>query len=65
MPPYFLENIAKYLIEHHGADLSGIAVVFPNRRAGLFMRKYLAGLIPKTTWSPAIFSIEDFIKTLS
>ncbi len=39
--------------------------MLPNRRAGLFLQKYLGKSIGKTIWSPAIFSIEDFIINIS
>ncbi|MBE0647268.1 MAG: PD-(D/E)XK nuclease family protein [Bacteroidales bacterium] len=60
MPP-FLQQTAKYLYETFEDNLSGIAVVLPNRRAGLFLRKHLAGMLQKTSWSPALFSIEEFV----
>ncbi len=64
MPP-FLQQTAKYLYETFGDNLANVAVVLPNRRAGLFLRKYLAGMLQKTSWSPALFSIEEFIASVS
>jgi len=63
--PNFLEKVTGHLISRWGADLAEICIVLPNRRAGLFLRKYIAGAIGKTIWSPQIFSIEDFVVSVS
>jgi len=36
----FLEFVAQDLIEKYGTDLSRIAVVFPNKRASLFLNEH-------------------------
>ena len=36
-------------------------MVFPNRRAGLFLRKHLSQKIEKPIWSPEVKSLEDFV----
>ena len=36
----FLQQVARYYIQS-GADLSGMTMVFPNKRSAMFMRKYL------------------------
>lgn len=64
MPPFLLQT-AQYIYENHGNNLSEIAVILPNRRAGLFLRKYLAGMLPKASWSPAVLSIEEFLASIS
>ncbi len=62
----FIETVASRLVSSSfGKDFSDVAVVFPNRRAGLFLRKHLAGIIREVTWAPAVFSVEDFITGLS
>jgi len=61
----FLEEIAEVVVEKYGDRTDKIRIVFPNRRAGLFFRKYLAAKISNPIWSPEILSIEDFIKGLS
>lgn len=40
-------------------------MVLPNRRAGLFLKKNLGEKIATPAWSPALFSIEDFVFELS
>lgn len=61
----FLQELAEKVYLDHGNDLEGVTIVFPNRRAGLFFRKYLAENLEKPVWSPAIMSLEDFVKPLS
>ncbi|TRZ73702.1 MAG: PD-(D/E)XK nuclease family protein [Bacteroidetes bacterium] len=61
----FLEKTADYLYETYGDKISDLCIVVPNRRAGLFLQKYLGNSIGKTFWSPAIFSIEDFLINIS
>ena len=46
----FLEHIAEELLEKFGTDLSRIAVVFPNKRASLFLNEHLARLAGKPLW---------------
>ncbi len=42
----FLQELAEEIYNSH-ADLSKVTVVFPNRRAVLYFRKYLGELISK------------------
>lgn len=61
----FLQKTAQYLVSVFSDGLDGLCIVLPNRRGGLFLRKYLAAEAGKVTWAPTIFSIEDFIAELS
>ena len=61
----FLAELAERLYHKHKEDLQHITIVFPNRRAGLFFRKYLAGFIDKPVWAPRILNIDEFVKSLS
>ena len=61
----FLEHIAEELLEKFGTDLSRIAVVFPNKRASLFLNEHLARLAGKPLWSPAYITISDLFRSLS
>ena len=61
----FLEKTAEYLFKGYGEKISDLCIVLPNRRAGLFLKKYLGRSVGKTIWSPAVFSIEDFMVSLS
>ena len=61
----FLKQTARYAVEHFGDDLGSLCIVLPNRRGGLFLRKYLAEEAGRVTWAPEIFSVEDFISEIS
>ena len=38
----FLEYVAEDIVRKYGRNLSQTAVVFPNKRASLFLNEYLA-----------------------
>ena len=61
----FLKELAEEIFEKHGGQLDDLTIVFPNRRAGLFFRKYLAESIAQPVWSPNILSLEDFVRNLT
>ena len=58
----FLEYVAKDIISKYGTDLSRIAVVFPNKRAALFLGEYLARIAGKPVWSPTYITISDLFR---
>jgi RecB family exonuclease len=62
---YFLKEVAKNIYKKYGNSVSDLTIVFPNRRSGLFFRKYLAELIEKPVWSPSIITISDLMQQLS
>jgi hypothetical protein len=57
----FLSEFASELLSRHRNHLADICVVMPNRRAGLFLKKYLREKAAGTILAPDIFSIEDFL----
>jgi len=57
----FLKNVADRLIQNFEQDLHHCTIVFPNRRAGFFLKKELSKTIEKPIWSPRILSLEDFL----
>lgn len=61
----FLEAVAKDLLQKYGSNLSRIAVVFPNKRASLFMNEYLARLSDGPLWSPCYTTISDLFREKS
>ncbi len=61
----FLQYVAEDLISKFGTDLSHVAVVFPNKRASLFLSDHLAQLAGKPLWSPAYITISDLFRQLS
>ncbi len=46
-------------------DLEHLTFVFPNRRAGLFFRKYIGQHLTKPQWSPAIRTIDECFHELT
>lgn len=58
----FLEFVAEDIIRKYGTDLSRIAVVFPNKRASLFLNEHLARIAGKPIWSPAYITISDLFR---
>ena len=58
----FLEYVAEDIISKYGTDLSRIAVVFPNKRAALFLNEHLARLAGQPVWSPAYIIISDLFR---
>lgn len=52
-------------MERHGAALSEVCIVVPNRRAGLFIRNIIADNATGPVWSPSIYAQDDFMAHLS
>ncbi|WP_321480486.1 PD-(D/E)XK nuclease family protein [uncultured Bacteroides sp.] len=61
----FLQLVAQDLYQKLGNDLSRVAIVFPNKRAGLFFSDYLASQSVNPIWSPAYLSISELFQQLS
>ncbi len=58
----FLEYVAEDILLKHGNNLSRTAVVFPNKRASLFMNEFLAKRAGKPIWSPAYITISELFE---
>ena len=62
----FLEYVAEDIIQKYGTDLSRTAVVFPNKRASLFLNEYLAcEAAGRPLWSPVYITISDLFRQQS
>ncbi|MBQ7426941.1 MAG: PD-(D/E)XK nuclease family protein [Prevotella sp.] len=61
----FLEHVAEDLLSKYGTNLSRVAVVFPNKRASLFLNDHLARLAGRPVWSPAYITISDLFRSHS
>ena len=55
----FLANVAADIINKYGTNLADIAIVFPNKRAALFMNEYFARLTNKPLWAPSYITISE------
>lgn len=61
----FLQTVAHDIYNRWGGDLSTTALIFSNKRAGLFMNDYLAAESDSPVWSPACLSISDLFLKMS
>ena len=61
----FLKLVAADLYKRTNGNLAHTAVVFPNKRAGLFFNEYLAKEAGSPIWSPAYLSISELFRSLS
>lgn len=61
----FLQDVAHDLFIKTNGDFSKTAIVFPNKRAGLFFNEYLTQEGNKPMWAPQYVSIKDLIQNLS
>ena len=59
----FLQYVAKDIIAKHGGEnLADIAVVFPNKRASLFLNQALFDEAGHAVWSPSYITISDLFR---
>src|SRR5512138_1202619 len=61
----FLQRLAEEIATRYSDDPGQLCVVLPNRRAGLYLKKYLAKELNRTAWSPQTYSVEDFITNIT
>ena len=54
----FLKTTAQKILTNYD-QLDQVVLVFPNRRAGLFLLKHLGALIDKPHWMPQVKTIEE------
>ncbi|MDX2302670.1 MAG: PD-(D/E)XK nuclease family protein [Microscillaceae bacterium] len=67
--PSFLARVAAAVLEGRAAegvlDLSDTAVIFPNRRAGLFFQQELARAAGRPLWAPAVWTMGDLVRQVA
>ena len=61
----FLEYVAEDIISKYGIDLSHTVVVFPNKRASLFLNEHLARQARHPIWSPVYITISELFRRLT
>ena len=59
----FLQIVAKDILNKYGNNLSNIAIVFPNKRASLFMNEFMARQSNMPVWSPTYTTISDLFRS--
>lgn len=60
----FLYSVAQDIINKYDIP-DNFCIIFPNKRTSTFFKKYYAEIIKKSSWSPNIFTIDNFIKKIS
>ncbi len=61
----FLEHVASSLIAKYGNNLSELTVVFPGKRASLFLNQALAETSDKPVWAPQYRTISELFAEAS
>ena len=61
----FLAYVAEDILCRYGTNLSHIAIVFPNKRASLFLNEHLVFQAGHPLWSPAYITISDLFRSHS
>lgn len=61
----FLKQVAETFYATYREEIQGIAFVFPNRRAGIFFKKYLSEIIDGPLFSPTVTTVTDLFTQLS
>ncbi len=58
----FLQLLAQDIITQFNGRFENVTIIFPNKRAGLFLASEMAALIDKPLWMPEIITISEFIE---
>ena len=58
----FLKLLAKDIIRKYGSDFGHLSIIFPNKRAGLFLAEELSKLIDKPVWMPELLTLGEYIE---
>lgn len=58
----FLKTVAEDIFNRFNGNLADIAIVFPNKRAGLFFNEHLVQISNKPVWSPEYITISELFE---
>jgi len=61
--PSFLKLLAQDLINNYRKDFINTIIIFPNKRAGLFLADELSKLIKEPLWMPKIMTLSEYISS--
>ncbi len=61
----FLEHVASSLLQRFGSNLSRVTVVFPGKRASLFLNQALAEQSSTPVWAPRYLTISELFQQAS
>lgn len=58
----FLQLLAKDIMNKYGERFDHLTIIFPNKRAGLFLADELSKRISKPVWMPEILTLTEYIE---
>ena len=61
----FLYYVAQDLIGRYGNNLSGVTIVFPGKRAQLYMNSFLSHIAQGPVWAPRFKTIDELFQQFS
>lgn len=61
----FLQAVAQDLYRRYGDNLSRTAIIFPGKRASLWMNRYLAECAGHPLWAPSYMTISELFESLT
>jgi CRISPR/Cas system-associated exonuclease Cas4 (RecB family) len=61
----FLEQVGQYALQRYGNTIGDLTIVLPNRRAALFLQKYISENITKPIFSPKLLTISELISSFT
>ncbi len=57
----FLKQVSEKIYSNHRDELENVAIIIPNKRAAVYIQKYLSESIDQAFFSPKITTINDWI----
>lgn len=61
----FLDRVTTFVLNKTDVDPGDMAIVLPNKRAGLYLKQYFLNQVKKPVWLPNIYTIEDIMSAWS
>ena len=57
----FLQLLAQDIIDRYGTRFENLTIIFPNKRAVLFLKEALSKKLDKPAWMPEIITLAEYI----
>ncbi len=61
----FLNELAQFLLENHGAHLERVTLVLPGRRTGIYLKKELKAAGYRSGWLPEMRTLSEVLSDMS
>lgn len=58
----FLQLLAQDIIRKQGTHFENLTIIFPNKRAGLFLAEELSKYLDQPVWMPEILTLSEYIE---